>query len=414
MNKLILTEWKGDVLTALWTDGQILRLSLDGKASPSLLNRIYVGKVKNIVKNINAAFVEFEEGITGYYSLTENKEHLLTSAGGPSNVSLKAGDELVVQVSREAVKTKAPVLTGKISLAGRYAVLTKGKSGLAFSSRIQDREWKEQMRERLGEQVPPGCSLIIRTNAYEAEPDALAAEICQLSGRMERILKEARYRVWGSRLDDGPPPYITGVRDAVSGSLDEIVTDIPEIYRQLQSYLEENQREDLEKLRLYEDSLLPLSKLYSLETVMERALSRQVWLKSGGYLVIDPTEAMTVIDVNTGKYSGKKNSAETIRMINLEAAEEIGRQMSLRNLSGIILVDFIDMEKAENREELLERMREICRRDPIRTTVVDMTALNLMEITRKKIKKPLSESAASLLRPSEASGERRTEISEKQ
>ncbi len=394
MNRLILTEWKGDVLTALWTDGQILRLSLDGKASPSLVNRIYVGKVKNIVKNIDAAFVEFEEGVTGYYSLAENQEHLYTSPDRPSDSPLKAGDELVVQISRDAVKTKAPVLTGKISLAGRYAVLTKGKSGLAFSSRIQDREWKEQMRIRLRDLVPPGCSLIVRTNAWGAEAEVLAAEICQLAGRMEQILKEAKYRVWGSRLDDVPPPYIAGVRDISSGSLDEIVTDVPEIYRELQAYLEENQREDLEKLRFYEDRLLPLSKLYSLEAVMEKALSRQVWLKSGGYLVIDPTEALTVIDVNTGKYSGKKNSGETIRMINLEAAEEIGRQMSLRNLSGIILVDFIDMEKEENREELLERMREICRRNPVRTTVVDMTALNLMEITRKKLKKPLHEMAA--------------------
>ena len=175
---------------------------------------------------------------------------------------------------------------------------------------------------------------------------------------------------------------------------DEIVTDQTDLFEELKRYLGEYQKEDLGKLRFYEDRLLPLSKLYSLNTVMERALSRQVWLKSGGYLVIDPTEAMTVIDVNTGKYSGKKNSAETIRMINLEAAEEIGRQMSLRNLSGIILVDFIDMDKKENREELLERMREICRRDPIRTTVVDMTALNLMEITRKKLKKPLMEMAA--------------------
>lgn len=394
LNRLIATEWKGNVLTALWTDGQISRLSLDGKASPSLVNQIYVGKVKNIVKNIDAAFVEFGDGLTGYYSLAENPKHLRVSGTCAPDAPLKIGDELVVQVSKDAVKTKAPVLTGKISLSGRYVVLTKGKSGLAFSSKITDREWKEQMRERFSGRIPDGCSLIIRTNAYGMPADILDHDITRLENQLDSLLAEAGYRTCGSRLDKNLPSWLAGIRDLNSGMADEIVTDQTDLFEELKRYLGEYQKEDLGKLRFYEDRLLPLSKLYSLDTVMERALSRQVWLKSGGYLVIDPTEAMTVIDVNTGKYSGKKNSAETIRMINLEAAEEIGRQMSLRNLSGIILVDFIDMDKKENREELLERMREICRRDPIRTTVVDMTALNLIEITRKKLKKPLMEMAA--------------------
>ena len=391
MNKLIMTEWKGDVLTAQWTDGQIVRLSLDGRTSPSLLNRIYVGKVKNIVKNIGAAFIEFDGGMTGYYSLTENKEHLLTGEEFPTRRPLRVGDELVVQVERDAVKTKAPVLTGKISLAGRYAVLTRGREGMAFSAKITDKAWKGSLRTELEPEIPAGCSLIVRTNAYGADISVLREEIRSLSGQLEALLAEARYRVCGSRLDDSLPSYVAALRDSRMEELEEIVTDIPEIYGELEAYLKERQPGELAKLRLYEDRLLPLAKLYSLDTVMERALSRQVWLKSGGYLVIEPTEALTVIDVNSGKYSGRKNAADTIRLINREAAEEIGRQMILRNLSGIILVDFIDMEDEGDREELVEWMRDICRRDPVRTTVVDLTALNLMEITRKKLKKPLHE-----------------------
>ena len=151
------------------------------------------------------------------------------------------------------------------------------------------------------------------------------------------------------------------------------------------------QKEDADRLTLYEDSLLPLSKLYSLETAFEKALGKNVWLKSGGYLVIEPTEAMTVIDVNTGKYSGRKNMQDTICRINMEAADEIGRQLRLRNLSGIIIVDCIDMEREEDRKALLAHLGDVVSKDPVKTTVVDMTALNLVELTRKKMRRPLHE-----------------------
>ena len=136
---------------------------------------------------------------------------------------------------------------------------------------------------------------------------------------------------------------------------------------------------------------MPLSKLYSLDTALERALSKRVWLKSGGYLVIEPTEAMVVIDVNTGKYTGKKSQEETIVKINLEAADEIGRQLRLRNLSGIILIDFIDMEKELHKKQVMEALQRAVSKDPVKTVVVEMTRLNLVEVTRKKVRKPLYE-----------------------
>ena len=166
---------------------------------------------------------------------------------------------------------------------------------------------------------------------------------------------------------------------------------MPEYHRELKEYLEAYQREDLGRLTFYTDALLPLGKLYSLENAFEKALGKNVWLKSGGYLVIEPTEAMTVIDVNTGKYSGRKNMQDTIYKINMEAADEIGRQLRLRNLSGIIIVDFIDMEREEDRKTLLAHLGDVVSNDPVKTTVVDMTALNLVELTRKKVRRPLHE-----------------------
>ncbi|MDO4296633.1 MAG: ribonuclease E/G, partial [bacterium] len=153
-------------------------------------------------------------------------------------------------------------------------------------------------------------------------------------------------------------------------------------------------------LRLYQDEQLSLFHLYSLQEGLQKALRKQVWLKSGAYLVIEPTEALTVIDVNTGKYTGKKTAKETIRAINLEAAERIGEELRLRNLSGIVLVDFIDTTDDTANEELLLAMRRIVAADPVKTTVVDMTALHLMELTRKKISRPLHEQAALLFQKS--------------
>ena len=173
--------------------------------------------------------------------------------------------------------------------------------------------------------------------------------------------------------------------------MEEIVTDDPEIFRRIREYLDVCQPEDREKVRLYEDPLLPLEKLYSLEKAVSEALQKKVWLRSGGYLVIEPTEAMTVIDVNSGKYTGRKNLRDTIRKINLEAAEEIVFQLRLRNLSGIIIVDFIDMDSVQDQEELMALLTDRCRKDPIKTTVVDMTKLGLVEITRKKIRRPFRE-----------------------
>ena len=164
------------------------------------------------------------------------------------------------------------------------------------------------------------------------------------------------------------------------------------MYSEIKEYLETYQKEDLHKLKLYSDPMLPLIKLYGIETKLENALKEKVWLKSGGNLIIQPTEALTVIDVNTSKaVTGKKNVEETFFKLNLEAAKEIAKQIRLRNLSGIIIVDFIDMKKEENKECLLNTLNEYLKQDPVKTMLIDMTALNLVEITRKKIRKPLYE-----------------------
>ncbi|MGN1146841.1 MAG: ribonuclease E/G, partial [Lachnospiraceae bacterium] len=177
------------------------------------------------------------------------------------------------------------------------------------------------------------------------------------------------------------------------GDFDEIITDCADIYEELKNYAEEEKRLSglkLPTVRFYQDAY-PLEKLYSVKTLLEGALNSRVWLKSGGYLVIEPTEALTVIDVNTGKYEAGKHSEDTFYAINMEAAEEIALQLRLRNLSGIIIVDFINMASEEKQKELLHRLTTLVKADSVKTSVVDMTPLGLVEITRKRINRPLSE-----------------------
>ncbi len=235
--------------------------------------------------------------------------------------------------------------------------------------------------------------MIVRTNAYKVPKEELESELIQLMDSFRKLLDNAKHRTCYSLLYSSAPSYLTGLRDSLKSSLEAVITDEPDIYEAVREYLIQNQPEDLGLLTRYEDKLLPLGKLYRIDKTMDEALGKRVWLKSGGYLVIEPTEALVVIDVNTGKYSGKKELRETIKKVNLEAAEEIGHQLRLRNLSGIIIIDFIDMEAEEDRRILMDRLEGILSKDPVKTTVVEMTKLNLVEVTRKKIRKPLYEQA---------------------
>lgn len=386
MNRLVITRWNGRILTALLTDGVLQELSLE--EDTSILGNVYVGKVKNVVKNLNSAFVDFGDGRTGYYSLTENPVSIHTT---PTSASLKAGDEIVVQIAKDAVKTKDPVLTANLNFTGKYAVLTAGKPIIGFSAKIADKEWKDALKPQLEALTKGKVGLIIRTNAYQASQDVLIREITHLMGEYEKVLADAPFRTCYSLLYQAQPGYIGSLNSCPEGMLEAVVTDDEETYQNISRYLEAYQPELLGNLHRYSDPLVSLSKLYGLETALEQACQKRVWLKSGGYLVIEQTEAMVVIDVNTGKYSGKKSQGETIRKINLEAAEEICHQLRLRNLSGIIIVDFIDMKSEEDKDLLMDTLKRCAMKDPVKTTVIDMTPLNLVELTRKKGRRPLAE-----------------------
>lgn len=392
LNKLIFTRLRGKTAAVLVSGSRILQIDFEPEEDTEL-GCIYIGKVKNIVKNINAAFVEYRPGVNGYYSLTENRNHLYTDH--KDHTVLKEGDEILVQVERAAVKTKDAVLSSNLTLPGRYAVLTAKSGRLGISSKIRDRLWKETMKNWWESRTYKNYGLILRTNAFDASPEEIFKEAENLEKSFDELLSKAMCRTCLSLVYRPDSFSVRTVRDTHFSDMEEILTDSNPLFDELSQVFCGEISSGRFKVRLYEDEAFSLSALYNLDVSLDRALSKQVWLKSGGSLVIEPTEAMTVIDVNTGKNTGKKDFAETVFQTNLEAAREIAVQLRLRNISGIIIIDFIDMTDSKKQDELLKSLRSFTSFDPIPVTVVDMTALGLVEMTRKKVKKPLLEQISS-------------------
>ena len=379
-------------VAALSEEERIVEIRLESDQEKSILGNIYTGQIENIASNIQAAFVQIEPGKRCYYPLAE-AQRAVFSAGRKGNGPLRPGDELLVQVSRDAMKGKLPALTSNLNFTGRYLVLTTGDKKFGLSSKLsqEDRHrlsgWLKEEAERPDKEF----GIIVRTNAADASKEEILKELEWLKGRYHKAVVQGRNRTCFSLVLETEPFYVAAVRDAYGRDLDEIITDVPEIREMILGYLEEISPELKEKLRFYQDKLLPLYKLYRVETALDAIQKEKVWLNSGGFLVIQQTEAFVSIDVNSGKYTGKKKMEETFRKINLEAAAEISRQLRLRNLSGIILIDFINMENPDHRDELFHVLQKLLRKDPIKSRVIDITPLHILEMTRKKVRRPVIE-----------------------
>ena len=388
--KLIITKIEDNIITAVLEDEKVAELHISKSEEQNIvqLGNIYVGRVKNIVANINAAFIEVAPGVECYYAISENPTPIFTKKIGKKPLCI--GDELLVQISKEAVKTKVPTVSSKLNLTGKYAVLTYGDTRVGASAKLA-KDDKLRLVELATAYATSEFGIIMRTNAKDAEPELLQAELTKLCREYEILKAQATTRICYSCLIGAPKEYLSELKNIYQEGLTDIIIEDKTIYIEAKAYIEKEQPEDADKLRLYEDKLLPLHKLYGIESQLINALKERVWLKSGAYIVIQPTEALTVIDVNTGKYVSKKKDEETYLKINIEAAKEAARQIRHRNLSGIILVDFINLSKEEYMDELLSVFRHELQKDPIATSLVDVTKLQLVEVTRKKVRKPLHE-----------------------
>jgi ribonuclease G len=268
--------------------------------------------------------------------------------------------------------------------------LTSGKRGIGISNKIRDPECTERLRAFAKSVIRPEFGLIMRTNAESASEEEILAEAKLLIARYDAVMQKAAYRNVFQLIYEAPGGYLSLIRDQKQTCISEIVTDQPDVYEAAVNYLKET-GEEHKIVQFFGKDEIRLDQIYRISHELKQALQEKAWLRSGGYLVIQPTEAMTVIDVNTGKALKGKDMEKHFLKINLEAAREIGHQLRLRNLSGIIIVDFIDMKDPESEELLMNEMHKILQKDRIKTSLIDMTKLHLVEITRKKVRKPLYE-----------------------
>ena len=386
MKQFVFTEWNKKKLGILFEDGKAMEIRC--YEADSILGNVYRARVSNLSPNINAAFVDIKKGESCYLSMDDYHGE-----------KLKVGDLVTVQVVRDKIKTKRYAVTTDISLQGDYAVTTLF-APVGVSSKITDSARKKEIKtlmqnlliaeqdaqfylaegnvaeiERIKKLTLGG---IIRTQAEHAEDAAITREIEGQARLLYSIMKKSEYATQYTCLYHTEVEYIKDIRRMHALQDVEIVTDIPEV------------TEAISEIPLYTDEYT-LTLRYSLASLLEKTLSKRAYLKSGAYLVIEPTEAMTVIDVNSGKSIKGKNAEEQFLKINIEAAKEIARQLRLRNISGIVMIDFINMKEESHNHELMKNLAEYVRTDPVRTTVVDMTKLGLVELTRQKGKRALHE-----------------------
>lgn len=365
--EIIVTKLQNYIISAWMIDYKIVEFQCVSAKERSLIGNIYLGKVKNIVKNIHGAFVEFEKGELGFLPIR--------------NRDLKIDDEILVQVKKEATKEKKPLLSEQIELTGKYLVLTSDKTSIGISNKIREKETRDQLKTMAKPLITNEYGFILRTNAARAPKQAVMEEASALAEKYEEILKKREYRQPFQLIETNQNMNQLLLFGQDTERIDKIVTDQPEMVEIFQK--------DGFLVQLLSESAQDIERRYRIRHYLKEALNKKVWMKSGGFLYVEQTEAMAVIDVNTGKSIGKGNKKDHIRKVNLEAAKEAARQIRLRNLSGIIMIDFIDMDSEYDRETLLRVMQNYLDQDSKKAVAVDMTKLGLMEITRKKERNPI-------------------------
>lgn len=392
MNELVITKYQGKEICAVFIDGKMITVNVIDTTSNHELGSIYVGHIDNIVQNINAAFIRINETTTCYYDLTL-EEPLFVRRQSKSKIC--AGDEIVVQLVKESMKTKAPVVTSALSITGKFVTLVRSGTGVQVSKKITRKAAKQHLKDILSEFENPEYCIIARTNALNATDEEIISETKILAERYRDIRDYSKHATKFTVLYKELPSYLLKLRDTNAFMYDRIVTDIPSVYDDVKNYLKlfpmVNSYGAFTDVVLETDPNI-MNVTFRFDKYMDLATRRTVNLKSGASIIIDQAEALTAIDVNTSKaVTGKHMLSQMFYDVNVEAAKEIAYQIRLRNLSGIILVDFINMDTEEQQENLVEEFKKYLKLDPIATELMDITKLGLVEVTRRKTYKCLSE-----------------------
>jgi ribonuclease E len=361
----------------------------------SIDGNIYLGRVQNVLPGMEAAFVDIGTPKNGviYRSDVAYDEAEVEEKQPRIERLLKNGQSVMVQVTKNPIGAKGARLTQEVSLAGRFVVMVPGHPDTyGISKRLPDDE-RKRLRRILEGLRPPGAGLIVRTAAEGASAEELERDLRRLKAQWDQISAVAARSKPPALLYKEPPMAVRVIREEFTKEYRAVVLDDRALFDDVRSYVEAIAPELADRIEFYDEDAeqLPLFERFHVHEQLVKALDRKVWLPSGGSLVIERTEALTVIDVNTGKNVGRSNLEETVFRNNLEAAEEVARQLRLRDIGGIIVIDFIDMEIKQNREEVLRAFKDALARDKTRTQVFDISELGLVEMTRKRISEGLVE-----------------------
>ena len=345
----------------------------------SKVGNIYLGKVKNVLPGMEAAFVSFGEEKNGVLYVADIEGSYKNSK--IENL-LKTDQEILVQVVKDAIGEKGARLTGQISLPGRYLVLIPNSRTKGISRRLSDNE-RSRLNKIIRKLKPENFGVIVRTAAEGVSEKALKVDI-------EKLVEEwnvvSNYKSGDAPklIHQEPDVSIKVIREHLNSTFIKLLIDRKDQFEEIKNYVSDTSPEISDIVDFYQDELM-LFERYHIEDQIKKALDRKVWLPSGGHLIIDKTEALTVVDVNTGKFVGKDSLEETVYENNLEAAEEIARQLRLRDIGGIIVIDFIDMESTKKQQSLLNRFKQELAKDKTRTQVFEISKLGLVEMTRKRV-----------------------------
>jgi len=379
-----------EIRVAILENGMLNDLYIERSRNRGLVGNVYKGKVVRVLPGMEAAFVEIglERAAFLHVSDIANKNKSFNETVHVSQV-LREGQEILVQVLKDQLGTKGARLTTNITIPSRYLVFMPNADNIGVSSRIENEGERERLKNLLLEQEQRNkdAGYILRTAAELADKDAIASDIKYLNRLWENINNTSETKA-GSIVHKDLPLYLRVLRDMVDEDLDIIRVDSRETYNAMTEFAEKYVPEVARYIEHYPGER-PIFDLHGVEDEIQKGLERKVQLKSGGYLIIDQTEAMTTIDVNTGAFVGSRNLEETIFKTNLEAAQGIARQLRLRNLGGIVILDFIDMQEDEHKRQVMRALEKALEKDHARTNISEVSSLGLVEMTRKRTSESL-------------------------
>jgi ribonuclease G len=407
--QLLINVAPWETRVALLEDSSLVELHIERRAERGIAGNIYKGKVVRVLPGMQAAFVDIGLEKAAFLHASdlagtslppevaqegESAELVEAPARGRERRSieeqLSKGQDILVQVSKEPMGTKGARVTAHLSLPGRYLVYMPDTQHIGISRRIEDPAERDRLREIVEAERPEEGGLIVRTACEGVTKREIHDDVRFLTRLWAHLEKVARSAVAPALVHADLDLVLRTVRDLFTSDIDRLSIDSAADHARVLEFVESLMPRLASRIHLYE-GVTPIFDQHGIETKIARALDRRVWLKSGGYLIFDQTESLTTVDVNTGRYVGKKDQEETVLRTNLEAAKQVVQQLRLRNIGGIIVIDFIDMEKAANRKKVFDALQEAVRRDKARSNVLRISELGLVQMTRKRTRGSLEQ-----------------------